>query len=1033
MAVVRRFIPAVVGSLLWASQAGAQGGSTGTITGRVVDAASQERLSDASVTIEGTRLGTLTRSDGSFNLVGIPAGTVRLRAARIGYAPLTQEVTVTAGSAATVQFALSRQAVQLGEVVTVGYGTQRREAITGSVASVNAEEANVGVVSNVNNMITGRVPGVQMTLNSGEPGAGAQVRIRGGTSISASNEPLYVIDGVPVSNDATEAGGIGIGGGAALPRSPLNLLNPSDIESITILKDASSTAIYGARGANGVILIETKKGSARTTAVEYDGYVASATPRKYLDLLNGNEYRAFIQQAVQQGKLTSDRLQNLGTANTDWEREVTRTAATHNHNVSFTGGGGSTRYRASLNYMDQQGVTLDNGFKRLQGRLNGTHSAVNDKLRLSLNMTTSRLDNDYLAYENTGGFEGGVFTNVAIFNPTRPVRVKDAATGQMVYYETGTGRLSVRNPVALAEQILDESETMRTLGNTSAEYDLLPWLTARMNLGLDRSEGNRKSYFPRVSPVGAEWNGRARQVNRDLTTRTLQSLLTARQQFFGAHDFDIVGGYEYTDYEIGEFGAEGRGYITDAFGFNNLGGGSELIRPFSWREDSRLVSFFSRANWSYGDKYFLTGVVRKDGSSRFGTGNKWATFPAISGSWRISEEPFGKLPGVSDLRLRVGYGLQGNPAVPPYASLILLETTGGARYVFGEAAVTGIAPVRNPNPNLKWEETQQTNFAVDYGFLDNRFRGSVEYYVKNTKDLLLTVSVPQPALVGERLENIGRIRNKGLEFSLDAEVFNRPTFTWTSGLVFSAERNTVVDLGGRSFINTGWVSGQGQSGQVSQRIQPGYALGTFFGPEFVSIDAQGKQVFNKYTVTRNAEGVVTSRTRSGTTTAPGGDDIVKIGDANPAWTFGLRNSGNWRKFDLSFLVRGEMGRDVFNNTNLVYATQSNAKQDKNFLRSALNDKTGINEPAIYSSRWIEDGSFVRLQNITLGYTFDLPMAGNVGRNTRAYISGDNLWVATDYSGYDPEVHVESGLASRGIDYLSYPRPRTFTAGLRLAF
>jgi TonB-linked SusC/RagA family outer membrane protein len=1019
MPFVRPFFPVLLGCLLWAVQLGAQN-PAGTITGRVVDAATQQPLSGANVLIEGTSRGTLTRADGGFLLTGVPAGTHQVRASLIGYGSNTETVAVQAGQTATVRFALNPQALQMQEIVAVGYGTQRREAITGSVSTITNVGANDGVIESPTEMIQGRAAGVTVVMNNGEPGAGAQVRIRGGTSISASNEPLYVIDGVPINNVATEPGGRGISGSeAALPRNPLNLLNPNDIESISILKDASATAIYGSRGANGVVLITTKKGGAGGNArIEYEGNVGMATPYRQLDLLNGEQYRQFVQQQVQAGTLGADRLAGLGTANTDWEDEITRNAVTQNHNLSFAGGSETTKYRASLNYLDQEGVVISNGFKRVQGRLNGTHSAFSDKLRLGLNLNSSFIENDYLPYENTGGFEGGVFTNVAIFNPTRPVTVVDDATGAPRFFETGTGRQTVRNPVALAEQIADLGETTRTLGNVSAELDLLSNLTGSVNLGVDRSEAVRRTYWPRINPVGAEFQGLAQQVQRDNTSLTLQTLLTFREQF-AQHGLEVVGGYEYNDYDTGEFAAEARGFLTDAFSFNNLGGGSELVRPWSWREQSRLVSFFSRANYNFRDRYYLTGVVRYDGSSRFGEGNKWAVFPAVSASWRISEESFLRDHGlISDLRLRAGFGLQGNPAVPPYASLITLAP--GGNYAFGERLINGIAPNRNPNPNLKWEETAQYNIALDYGLLSNRFSGTIEYYRKNTTDLLLQVAVPQPALVATRLENIGEIKNQGVEASLDA-VALAGRVNWTTGLVFAAERNEVVNLGGRSFITTGGVSGQGQSGQVSQRIVPGFALGTFYGPTFVGVNAQGKQLFRCERSDADCVG--------GQTTSPSATDFGVIGNANPDFTVGFRNQLDWGRFDASFLIRGVFGNDVFNNTALVYGTKGNALQDKNFLASALDDPTGISEPAIYSSRWIEDGSFARLQYLTLGYRLNLPRA----RTARVYVSGDNLFLLTDYSGYDPEVHTESGLASRGIDYLNYPRPRTFTAGVSVGF
>jgi iron complex outermembrane receptor protein len=590
----------------------------------------------------------------------------------------------------------------------------------------------------------------------------------------------------------------------------------------------------------------------------------------------------------------------------------------------------------------------------------------------------------------------------------------------------------VRNPVAMAHQVDDFGNSTRVLGNITASMDLIPGLTGQVTMGVDRADGVRRTYLPSSSPVGAEFGGRARQVGTDNTAITLQSFLTLRQRLFDVHDIDIVGGYEFADYRTEEFGAEGRGFATDAFTFNNLGGGNTLVRPFSWREDSRLVSFFTRANYNISDRYFLTGVLRYDGSSRFGEGQKWALFPAVSASWRLSEEPFLRDGMFSDLRLRVGFGLQGNQAVPPYASLITLAP--GGHYVFGESPVTGIAPNRNSNPDLKWEQTSQFNAALDYGFADSRFTGTVEYYLKNTSDLLLEVPVPQPALVSTRLENIGEVRNQGVELSLDARVIARERLNWLAGLVFAAERNEVVDLGGRSFLQSGRASGQGQSDTWTLRIMPGSPLGTFFGPEFAGVDDDKRQLFNKYEVTRDADGRETSRRVIGTTTTPSGDDYVIIGNANPDFMLGLRSQVDMNRFDFSFLVRSEVGQDVFNNTALVYATKGAVLQGRNFLKSALTDGVGIDEPAIYSSRWIEDGSFVRLQNVTVGYTFDSPRFLPQVQNARVYVSGDNLLLLTGYSGYDPEVHTAAeGLAVRGIDYLNYMRPRTFTTGVRFTF
>ncbi|MGH7603283.1 MAG: SusC/RagA family TonB-linked outer membrane protein [Gemmatimonadaceae bacterium] len=1032
MAVVRRLLLALVVGLLCTARLGAQN-PTGTITGRVVDSTTQLPLSDVSVIVDGTGRGAVTQADGTFIIGGVPAGNHTVRVRRIGFSSPPTSVTVTAGGTASVQFSLERRVAVLEEVVTTGYGSQRRLAITGSVSTIDATRANVGIQPNVTNMIEGRAAGVQITQNDGAPGAGAQILIRGGTSISASNEPLYVIDGIAINNVETENTGVCVQcGSPSLPRNPMNLINPSDIQSISILKDAAATAIYGSRAANGVILIETKKGVG-APSMEYEVQAGMSSPRKYLGLLNGTQYRQFIADQIAAGNMPGSRPAE-DTANTDWERAITRSAPTLNQNFSFAGGSASTQYRASVNYLDQEGIVINNGMRRYQARLNGTHQAIDGKLRLGLNLTGSHVINDFLPYENTGGFQGGVFINTVYYNPTHPITLADAS-GSRVYYETGPGTQALDNPVALANQVQSKGTDDRTLGNLSADYDLFPSLTARVNIGIDRVAGDRNDFLPAASPVGAQFNGLAQRTNRDNTSKTLQTLLTFHPTFTSSREFELVGGYEFNQYDFNEFGAQSQDFLTDALGYNALGSGATLVTPFSSASDSRLVSFFGRANASLNDKYFLTGVLRKDGSSTFGIGNKWAVFPAISGSWRLSQESFMRTGPFSELRLRAGWGKVGNPGAPPYASLILLTADGGSRYVFGETPVTGFSPSSNPNPNLKWESTTEDNLALDYGFFADRITGSLEYYVKNTKDLLLTVNVPQPAVTGTRLENVGRLQNKGVEFSLDGKVLNRPTNNWTAGIVFAKNNNKVVDLGPYSFLSEGTVSGQGLSGVNAQRIIPGQPLGTFYGPQFVGVNANGQQLFNHYVVTRDAQGRETGRTLSGTVTAAAlqGDDFVVLGNGNPKYTLGFRGSGNIGKFDISFLINREAGQKVFNNTALTYATKSNALTDKNFLLSALSQPDALNEPSIYSSRWIEDGSFTRLQNVTVGYTFDLPRFTGVARNSRVYLSGDNLLLITGYTGYDPEVFTDAGLGTRGIDYLHYPRPRTITGGLRVSF
>jgi len=532
--------------------------------------------------------------------------------------------------------------------------------------------------------------------------------------------------------------------------------------------------------------------------------------------------------------------------------------------------------------------------------------------------------------------------------------------------------------------------------------------------------------------------------SQDNATKTLQTLLTYRRQLGEAHSLDVVGGYEYSKFTKTVAMGQGIGFVTDALKYNALDAAGTL-RDSSDASESRLVSFLSRANYGYKDRFFVTGVLRYDGSSKFAAGHQWALFPGLSASWHLTQEEFLRGGPFSDLRVRVGWGRQGNPGIKPYNSLATLVGGTGAAYPWSDVPQAGVIPQNVGNPDLKWEQTTQYNGAVDFGLFENKLAGSVEYYVKNTSDLLLEVPVPQPAASATRIENVGKLRNRGLEVTLDMLLASRPGLTWRSGLVFALERSAVLDLGPHKFLRSGIVSGQGQSDQWAQRILAPdsatgqtYPLGTFYGPVFVGVDpTTGYQVFACTPANTGASCV------NGRTTARGGPasaDYRVIGNANPDFTVGLHSQLNWHKFDISFLLRASVGQDVFNNTALVWSTKSNALQVKNFLAPALTDGTDLHEPAIFSSRWVERASFLRLQNLTVEYALDLPVLTRSARSARLYVSADNLFVITGYSGLDPEVSSlnesdpkDVGLVARGIDYLSYPRPRTITGGLRVAF
>jgi TonB-dependent starch-binding outer membrane protein SusC len=1019
---VRWRITALLGVFaVWGSALHAQ--ATGRVSGRVIDSTSQNGLSNVTVSIGGTQLGALTRVDGGFLITGVPVGPRAVTVRRVGYAAKTVNVTVGPNETAAINVTLSAVAANITGVVVVGYGTQRKEAITGAVATVDPEKANVGVITNASQLLQGRVAGVQIQGNSGDPGANSQIRIRGGSSISGSNDPLYVIDGVPIQNESSQGGGVGIGGGVALARNPLNLLNPSDIANITVLKDAAATAIYGSRGANGVVLIETKKGKAGTSQFDYETFVSTASRARSIDFATGDQYRAFVERMITQGTLPATRRADLGTANTDWEDEIARTGYTNNHVISFSGGSANTQYRASLNAFDQQGIILANGLARYQGRLNANHSALDGKLRLGLNLTTSRLKDRFLPYENTGGFEGGVFANMAIYNPTRPVLDATASSG---FYELGRGAQGQRNPVALALQTYDAGTTTRNLGNVTAQYAILPSLTASTTVGIDVSNFDRGFYGPIASPAFAGVGGRAQVINRRLQNITFQSLATWAPRIGDSGDLEVVGGYEYADFDNNEFGIDAQGFGSDATSYRNIAAASTVIPRSPFSEQSVLASFFGKATYGWKDRYFLNASVRRDGSSRFGEGNKWAVFPAFGASWRLSDESFMQGGPFSNLKLRAGYGIQGNQqAVRPYSSLILLESNNGARYPFGGTPVVGVVPTRNANPNLKWESTAQFNIAAEWGLMANRLSGTVEFYNRNTTDLIQDVAVPQPAPVGSRLENVGSLRNRGVEIVVDYNVWEKANRSWTTGIVAAIERNQVQDLGGQAFINTGGISGQGQSGQQSQRLIPGSPIGTFWGPTFVGYNSTGQQLFRNLTSTGADSGTVTAGGLSA-------NDYGDLGNANPSFTLGWNSNMRFGKLDLSWLARAEFGASVFNNTALVYGAKSNVLTNRGVLASALSAPDTISEPAVFSSRYVESGTFFRLQNVTVGYGFHVPGLA-AGDNARVYVSGDNLFLVTDYTGYDPEVFVASGGGARGIDYLTYPRARVFTGGLRFSF
>ena len=876
---------------------------------------------------------------------------------------------------------------QLEEVVVIGYGTQKKKDLTGSSASVSAEDFNGGVVTSPEMLIQGKAAGITITPTNGEPGGGVSVRVRGGTSISSSNEPLYVIDGMPIQSANTLPGGTGLTGGSQ--RNPLSRLNPNDIESITVLKDASATAIYGARGANGVVLITTKKGKGGSAmAVDYNYQLSASTLAKKLDLLTADEYRA----AVNRFGLGN----TLGNADTDWQDEVFQTGVAQQHNLSLSGGSAEGNYRLSLGYLDQDGIVINSGTERFTSRLSMNQKTLDGKLTLSGNINVSQQDDNLTPYQQTGGFEGGIFTNVMKMNPTLPVYDAD---GNYTFVSN-----SVRNPVQAALEIDDVARTTGITMNGTARLDLgdlVEGLSATANTGYDTYNTIRKTYLPKSTPYGVADNGIAAQKFGQVSSQVLETYLNYDAEV-GGNMLNLIGGYSWQENNYEGFGATAYDFVTDNYSFNNLDGGgrAQLGDKYSYRGASRLVSFYTRANYDIGGKLMLTGTVRRDGSSKFGANNKWGVFPSFAAALRLSEFDF--VPeSFTDLKLRAGWGVVGNEAIGEYQSIARIGT--GSNAVIGGSPTSGTGYLNPANPSLRWESTASTNVGLDWELNDGKFYGSLDVFQKNTSDLLLTVPAPAPSVAPTLLANVGATSNTGFDLMLNYALVSTSDFGWDIGFNLSRSRLIIEDLGTNSDILTGAISGAGQSGAFAQKLVVGEAYGTFYGLVY---DASA----NTYS-----------------------DEAQVIGLAQPDFTYGFLNTFRFGKFNASVFFRGQQGGSVFNNTAMEYTTLDNLNTNINLLAPALDftDDMLTSTPT-YSSQWIEDASFLRLDNLNISY--DVDVKGSQWLNSAVVgLSGQNLLLLTNYSGYDPEVNTAAsgnGAPSLGVDYTNYPRARTIALNVK---
>ena len=983
------------------------------LTGRVTDTDNGEALIGASVIVKGTTAGSVTDAEGRYTL-RLPAEARELRISYTGYT----EQTIAIGVSDVIDVALIPGAA-LDEVLVIGYGSVKKEDKTGSVSAVTSEDFNGGAIVSPEQLIAGKIAGVQISSNGGEPGGGISIRIRGGTSVSASNEPLFVIDGVPIDNEGVASG-----------RNPLNFLNPSEIESYTVLKDASAAAIYGSRGANGVIIITTKKGQKGSPGrLSYDGYFTTTSFSEAPPVLNTDEFRNLVTYVA------PNRLEKLGPATTNWFDEITRTATGQNHSLAFTGGAENIGYRASIGYQKLEGVLRGSETERTSIGLNYNHSMLANKLNINVNLRGA-FTKDL--------FDQGQIGSVWFFDPTQPVYDADN-TDFAGFFEYGIG-LAPRNPVSTFSQIQDEGSSFRNLGNIEAEYKFdgfINGLSAKVNLGYDVLNGKKRRFVPTTysNTKVTNFNGEMTVEDPSRASQLLEAYLTYKKTIGDAHRFELVGGYSWQDFSEEYPYYRAFNLSTNAFGFNSTSPAANF-EATNFVVENRLISFYGRLNYALNDRYLLTATLRRDGSSRFGKDNRWGTFPSVAVGWRILEENFGQ--GMrnifSDLKLRAGWGITGNQSIPDYGYIpTYTYSDAKSRYQFGynngEPVFVSTVRPNGYDAGLKWEETSSFNIGLDFGFWNNRLSGSIEYYTKNTNDLLFTVNIPAGTNLTDRiLTNIGELENKGVELTLDLGVIKKRNFSWNVGFNLAANKNKVlaIDQVSTQGVLTGGISGG--VGNFIQILQVGQPVNSFYVFK-QKYDAAGAPLPDG--VDHNDDGSINLADIYEDLNGDGAvSDLDKRPFENPTpdLLIGATSQMNFKGFDFSFTLRASAGNYVYNNNASKggYYNIVNERGDiflNNMHTSGL--VTKFQGPQYFSDYYVEDGSFVRIDNATLGYTFPkLP-----GRTSlRVYVTAQNPLLFTKYSGIDPEVASRprtTGETTSGIDNNFYPRSKGWLFGLSL--
>ena len=993
------------------------------ISGKVVSE-QNEGIPGVTISIKGTTRGTNTDASGAFRINA--AGNETLVFSYVGY--ITQEATV--GSRTDFSIKLVPDTRSLEEIVVVGYGTVRKSDLTGSVSTIKSDAIKEMPVVSVDQAIQARAPGVQVTQSSAAPGGGISIRVRGANSINSGSEPLYVIDGFPVYPDN---GAIGTSGNRQASNA-MATINPNEIESIEILKDASATSIYGSRGANGVVLITTRRGKEGQSRVDYEGSYSAQTIARKIDVLSGSDYARYLNtlERSQGGspRFTDAQISQIGQG-TNWMDAVTQTGGLSSHQLSFTGGTKTMRYAVVGNYLDNKGIIKNTFFKRYGFRLNLDNDFLNGRATLSNSWSYNRTGSSNVATDRGG--PGGIIITALGLDPTVAIYDQNGAYNYPSYDQ----RFNI-NPLAEAMEGYDRDNTNRLFGTTALTFNILDGLKFRTSIGADIVSAERNTYYNSSTYLGRQYNRQLEKANRNVSSILNENILTYNKQIRPGHNLDVTLGYTYQQESNLFTSVATRDLPSDDPLSVSLQNGSKPQIPNSGRLDWSLQSLLGRINYNLNDRYLFTVTFRRDGSSKFGPNNKWATFPSGAIGWRVVNEKFFQNSGLSkvfnDFKFRASYGLTGNSQIPVYRSLSGLVPY---NYVFGNTLVAGYGPNRIANPDLKWENTAMLNLGLDLAFLSNRLSMTFDVFSNKTTDLLLDVSIPQSTGFSTIMLNSGSLSNKGFEFSTNYKIVNSKDFKWDVSGNLSVLRNEITDLGKSTPFFAS--SPSGHLGIFGSWVEAGNPIGTWKGYKYTGLfqsDEEGKSFAAKAGYPKyedvNGDGKYTA------------DDYVILGNPNPKFTWGLNSTVKFKNFDFAVFFRGVQGNQV---RNLQQSEFGDGVQKINQIGNILTDSwtptnTGASRPVIdgrrdfisfrRSSFFIEDGSFIRLQNVSLGYT--LPIQNKFIRNARVYVSGQNLFLITKYKGFDPEVNNggQDNL-NRGDDYDAYPRARMTTVGLNLGF